>query len=148
MARTSGPSCSYDKDIIISPSLAQLSPEIRLILDRLRNEALVPLNVLANQLAEYTNELEEQAEHTEFFDLSTAKRTADLCRQLLDVLPTEPDPAQHRLAQLAIRYFVLAEDAEDDNRSLIGFDDDLQVVTAAILELGLDYLLKEGATNG
>ena len=130
-------------DIVISRRLSQLSPEIRHIIDRLRGEDLIPFNVLTTKLASYTNKLEEQAQHTEFFDLDTANRTAELCHKLLSALPAEPDSAQLRLAQLAIDYFVLAEDAEDDNDSLIGFDDDLQVVAAVIEELGYNHLLKD-----
>lgn len=108
----------------------------------------MPLNVLRHELEEYIGELDEHAQRTEFFDLETANRTADLCRKLLTALPAEPNENQHRLTQLAINYFVLAEDAEDDNYSLIGFDDDLQVVIAVIEELGLNHLLKEGSSDG
>ena len=126
----------------------QLSSEIRRILDQLRGETLVPLNVLAHELAGYTNDLEDQAQRTEFFDLETAQRAATLCHKLLAALPAEPNENQHRLTQLAINYFVLAEDAEDDNHSLIGFDDDLQVVIAVIEELGLDQLLEDDKPDG
>lgn len=108
----------------------------------------MPLNVLAHELEEYVGDLAHQADKSEFFDLDTAQRTAQLCRDLLTALPPEPDEHQHRLTQLAISYFVLAEDAEDDNYSLIGFDDDLQVVMAVIGELGLDDLIKEKPSDG
>ena len=98
--------------------------------------------MLANELAGYTNELTNQAHNAEFFDLETAQRAATLCHKLLAALPEEPSEDQHRLTQLAINYFVLAEDAEDDNHSLIGFDDDLQVVVAVIEELGFHHLLE------
>ena len=80
--------------------------------------------------------------------METAHRVTVLCRQLLDALPTNPEDKQHRLTQLAISYFVLEEDAEDDNESLIGFDDDLQVAIAVIEELGLHQLLDEESTDG
>jgi len=80
--------------------------------------------------------------------LETAHRVTVLCRQLLDALPANPEDKQHRLTQLAISYFVLEEDAEDDNESLIGFDDDLQVAVAVIEELGLHDLLDKESTNG
>jgi hypothetical protein len=40
---------------------------------------------------------------------------------------------------------VLAEDAHDDNHSLAGFEDDLQVVTAVVRSLGMDHLLDQQA---
>jgi len=42
-----------------------------------------------------------------------------------------------------VNYFVLAEDAQDDNHSIAGFEDDLEVVTAVIRELGCDHLLED-----
>ena len=132
----------------ISLQFPQLSLDIRRILEELQSEALVPMTVLSDELEQYASNLSFQAEQSEFFDLETAKRTAQLCRALLATLPAEPNENQHRLTQLAINYFVLAEDAEDDNYSLIGFDDDLQVVMAVIGELGLDDLIKEKPSDG
>ena len=126
----------------------QLSSEIRRILDELQAEALVPVTVLSSELEQYAIQLDTQAQRSEFFDLNTAKRAAYLCRELLAALPKTPDEHQHRLTQLAINYFVLEEDAEDDNESLIGFDDDLQVVVAAIEALGFNHLLEEGSDDG
>jgi hypothetical protein len=60
---------------------------------------------------------------------------------MLKALPAEPEPRQHHLTQIAVSYFVLEEDAEDDNDSLIGFDDDMQVAVAAAKAMGLDELL-------
>ena len=108
----------------------------------------MPLKVLAGELADYTNGLDNQARRAEFFDIDTAKLAARLCHKLLSALPAEPDENQHRLTQIAITYFVLEEDAEDDNNSLIGFDDDLQVVVAVIDELGLNHLLEDGRKDG
>lgn len=132
----------------ITSILPQLSSEIRRILDELHTEALVPLTVLSSELEQYARQLDTHARQSEFFDLDTAKFTAQLCRNLLRALPQPPDERQHRLTQLAINYFVLEEDAEDDNESLIGFDDDLQVVVAVIEELGFNHLLEEGSTDG
>ena len=139
---------STQKHATISEFLSQFSLDIRCILEQLQREALVSISTLAAELEKYTSELGEQAQESEFFDLKTAKKTAELCQKLLTALPVEPDRAQHRLTQVAIRYFVLAEDAEDDNDSLIGFDDDLQVAVAVIEELGLNHLFEDGATSG
>lgn len=128
---------------------SELDPEIRRIVDQLNQEALVPVQVLSDELQEYVEELDARSPHSEFFDDKTAKRIASLCWKLLDALPATPDKRQHRLTQLAINYFVLAEDAQDDHHSLAGFDDDLQVVVAAIqeLELDLDELLEDEAAD-
>ena len=126
---------------------SSLSPDIRRILDQLNREHLVSPQVLANELETYVKDIVDSS-HIEFFDLETSHRVTRLCRRLLEALPDHPEEKQHRLTQLAICYFVLEEDAEDDNDSLIGFDDDLQVVSAVIEELGLHDLLSVESTDG
>ena len=126
---------------------SSLSSEIRRILEQLSREDLVSPQVLMDELETYIEHIGASS-HTEFFDLETSQRVAQLCRQLLEALPDYPEEKQHRLTQLAINYFILAEDAEDDNLSLIGFDDDLQVIVAVIEELGFNHLLEDDIADG
>lgn len=123
--------------------LSQFEPNTRRIVEQLAGEALVSVQVLSDELQQYVEELDAHPSNAEFVDHDVAARIAALCWKLLDALPTAPDERQHRLTQLAINYFVLAEDAQDDNHSLAGFEDDLKVVTAVIHELGLRHLLEE-----
>jgi uncharacterized membrane protein YkvA (DUF1232 family) len=122
---------------------SQLEPNTRRIAEQLAGEALVSVHVLSDELRQYVEELDSHKANAEFVDYDVAKRIAGLCWKLLEELPPEPDERQHRLTQLAINYFVLAEDAHDDNHSLEGFEDDLQVVIAVVNELGLSHLLEE-----
>lgn len=128
-----------NEETAISTGISKLSADTRRIVDQLQDEALVPPRILAGELSEYTNELQLQAQREELFDHETAKKVATLCHRLLAALPESPSERQHRLTQLAINYFVLAEDAQEDDYSM---DDDLQVVTAVIEELGLNHLLE------
>ena len=121
----------------------QFDPNTRRIAEQLSTEALVSVQVLSDELQQYVEELDAHSSNAGFFDHDAARRIAALCWKLLDALPDEPDERQHRLTQLAINYFVLAEDAQDDNHSMAGFEDDLQVVTAVTNELGLSHLLEE-----
>lgn len=121
----------------------EFDPKIRRIAEQISREAPVSMQVLSDELQQYVEELDAHASHAEFVDYDVAKRIAALCWKLLDALSTEPDERQYQLTQVAINYFVLAEDAQDDNHSLAGFEDDLQVVTAVINELGLSHLLEE-----
>ena len=100
------------------------------------------MSVLSDELEEYASQLGRHAKQSEFFDLETAQRTVRLCRGLLAALPPNPDEFQHRLTQLAISYFVLEEDVEDDNDSLIGFDDDWQVAVAVAEALEMPDLIE------
>ena len=122
---------------------SQFEPNTRRIAEQLAGEALVSVKVLSDELQQYVEELDAHSSNGGFFDHDVASRIAALCWKLLDALPAEPDERQHRLTQLAINYFVLAEDAHDDNHSLEGFEDDLQVVIAVVNELGLSHLLEE-----
>ena len=127
----------------IDMQFSQLEPKTRRIAEQLAGEAPVSVQVLSDELQQYVEALDVHSSNAGFFDHDVARRIAALCWKLLDALPAEPDERQHRLTQLAINYFVLAEDAQDDNHSLAGFEDDLQVVTAVINELGLSHLLQE-----
>ena len=124
-------------------NFSQFEPNTRRIAEQVAGEALVSVQVLSDELQQYVEELDGHSSNAGFFDHDIAKRIAALCWKLLAALPDEPDERQHRLTQLAINYFVLAEDAQDDNHSMAGFEDDLQVVTAVIHELGLSHLLEE-----
>jgi uncharacterized membrane protein YkvA (DUF1232 family) len=80
----------------------------------------------------------------EFIDIERAKLLAKTARRLALTL--------HRLAELertiaaaAILYFVTVKDAHDDLAAVIGFDDDEEVLRAALTHLGLEQLLEEGA---
>ena len=126
----------------IDMQFSQFDPNTRRIAEQLSGEALVSPKVLSDELRQYVNELNTHPSSDEFFDHDIGKRVATLCWKLLRALPEKPDERQHRLTQLAINYFVLAEDAQDDNHSMAGFEDDLQVVTAVIHELGLEELLE------
>ena len=128
--------------------LSQFDSTTRRIVEQLNEESLVPVKVLSDELQEYVDGLDAHAANAGLEDAGIARRISSLCWKLLDALPAEPDEHQHRLTQLAVNYFVLAEDAHDDNHSLIGFDDDLQVVVAVIRELGLNELLEEENANG
>lgn len=122
---------------------SQFDENTRRVAEQLAGEALVSVKVLSDELQQYVEELDTHSSNDGFFDHDVAKRIASLCWKLLDAIPAEPDERQHQLTQLAINYFVLAEDGQDDNHSIAGFEDDLQVVTAVINELGLSHLLEE-----
>ena len=97
--------------------------------------------MLADELDEYLEDFSKNSRRMEFIDREKAERCTDLCRGLLAALDDQATERQHRLTQLAVNYYVLAEDAADDKHSLVGFDDDLQVVEAVVEELGFDHML-------
>lgn len=122
----------------------QFDPEVRRIAEQLYSEDPVSRHVLADELNTYAMSLREKRD-AEFFDMDTAKDVVLLCRRMLAALPDDATEEQHRLTQLAISYLVLEEDIEDDNESMIGFDDDMQVAVAVAERLGLQELIPESA---
>ena len=123
--------------------LTQFEPTTRRIVEQLAGEALVSVHVLSDELQQYVDELSTHTSNAELFDEGIVGRISGLCWKLLEALPEKPGEREHRLTQLAINYFVLSEDAQDDNHALVVFDDDLEVGTVVIRELDLEHLLEE-----
>ena len=126
---------------------SQFEPTTRRIAEQLFEETLVPVPVLSDELEQYVESLSSHAANAEFVDDGIAEKITTLCWKLIGALPENPDEHQHRLTQLAVNYFVLAEDGHDDKHSMIGFDDDLEVVSAVVRELGMTELLDDNAAG-
>lgn len=77
--------------------------------------------------------------HHPFADARLAGRMAAGCRQLLGS-DDNHTPERLRRVQVAIDYLALAEDAEPDRDSLLGFDDDAEVFDAIARSLGREDL--------
>lgn len=116
---------------------SQLSADIRTVLDTLMADELVSRRTLKTELDRYTRTLYVRAEIEEHFDTRTALATIKLAERLLSALPEDAEETHHRITQVALRYFVLEEDADSDAESMVGFDDDLAVVEAAAAALGV-----------
>ena len=126
---------------------SQFEPTTRRIAEQLFEETLVPVPVLSDEREQYVESLSSHAANAEFVDDGIAEKITTLCWKLIGALPENPDEHQHRLTQLAVNYFVLAEDGHDDKHSMIGFDDDLEVVSAVVRELGMTELLDDNAAG-
>ncbi len=99
-------------------------------------EDVLSLERLKQASTEYMASLRTSA--VEFLDVETAQRVASGCDALLEwaEAASPVDPQAHLAVHAAVRYFILEEDAEGDE-SIIGFDDDLQVVEATAAVLGV-----------
>lgn len=126
---------------------SQFEPTTRRIAEQLFEETLVPVPVLSDELEQYVESLTAHAANAEFVDDGIAEKITALCWKLIGAMPEQPDERQHRLTQLAVNYFVLAEDGHDDQHSMIGFDDDLEVVSAVVRELGMDAWLDDSSAG-
>lgn len=71
----------------------------------------------------------------EFLDVTTAEKIATTLKKLLGKIDAYPIDKQ-RLVIGAARYFIKSNDAQADLNSLLGFDDDVEVLNYVLVELG------------
>lgn len=110
---------------------SQLAPDYRPIVRRLLSMPLVPLNELEREVSDYLIELEKSSSFNEFLDIRMAQTLTDDCLDLIRLVSNRYSPKHHRILQVAVRYFVLDDDVEGDATSIIGFDDDAEVLQIA-----------------
>ncbi|GAA4785629.1 hypothetical protein GCM10023200_19460 [Actinomycetospora chlora] len=89
---------------------------------------------LRERLHEHLALVRLAAQDNEFIDVRRAEELHDLLGRALDALP-DLDVQQRRELASAIDYLVRVDDDEDDLRSPIGFDDDAEVVEAALARI-------------
>lgn len=109
----------------------RLGPDYETIIQPLMEEPLSSLMELKRQLMSYMAELEAGQSAREFLDLTTARTLAEEGLHLIQAVSGHYTQERHRVLQVAIRYFVLDEDVESDASSIIGFDDDAEVMLIA-----------------
>ena len=107
---------------------------------RLFAAACVQLSVseaakMRSAVHKHLEQLHEALPEHEFLDIALAQRIADVLDLLMTEYPTFP--AEHqRLLVGAAAYFVNNDDAEPDTASLLGFDDDRDVVNHVLAIIG------------
>ncbi len=73
-------------------------------------------------------------------DFDLAQRCGEACQKLLDANEKTKDEGHLRLLHTACRYFVLADDHEQDFESMLGYDDDAIVINVVCKLLGCPEL--------
>lgn len=93
---------------------------------------------LERRVKRYLDEMEEafRSGHFPEMDIELGRACGQACLELLDALGEAPPRERHILAHIAVRYFVTADDDEDDRESLVGFDDDAMVINACARLMG------------
>lgn len=118
-------------------NLAGIPEAARPLWGELLAEPLRSLRELIREVRDYRRQLLERSQWlSEEVDLPLATKLADVLLRLLATLSEQSPEATRRLAQAAVRYFVIEDDAMADQSSLAGFDDDAAVVNAVLRELG------------
>lgn len=122
------------------PYIPGIPDEARPLVDRLLREPPMPIGLLRMQVQDYRQVVHQAAREKEFVDVDLADHIADACLELLDGVTKGAPQVERRLVQVAIRYFVEEEDADDDMASIFGFDDDAAVLNAVLNYLGREDL--------
>ena len=122
------------------PYIPGIPDEARPLVDRLLREPPMPIDLLRMQVQDYRQVVHQAAREKEFVDVDLADHIADACLELLDGVTQDAPQVERRLVQLAVRYFVEEEDADDDMASIFGFDDDATVLNAVLNYLGREDL--------
>lgn len=121
------------------PPPPPLPPKIAARLAELRAAPARSASDLRELVAAHRQRAEDIAENDPFVDVDRARRVADSCLALLDALPTLPDDAR-AWVRAACLYFADPDDEEDDFDSVVGFDDDAEVVNHVAARVGLSRL--------
>ncbi|MBI4705970.1 MAG: hypothetical protein HY744_33170 [Deltaproteobacteria bacterium] len=100
------------------------------------SEPLAAPQELLRELRAYQRALGERSRLSDEVDPALARALADGCTRLVSTIGPATPEAERRVIQAAVRYFVLEDDAEGDFDSVIGLDDDAEVLNAALRHLG------------
>ena len=90
---------------------------------------------LTNEVDEHVTQVHLALKANEFLDVNIATKIADILKSLLNEFDKYPKQKQ-RLIVGAARYFIKSNDAQADFESLLGFDDDIEVLNYVLVELG------------
>lgn len=100
-------------------------------------EDLRPVHELFAEVRAYQQALVKRSQwHDEDFDPQLARSLAEASLKLLGTLNDDTPDQTRRMVQAAVRYFVIEEDADSDLGSILGLDDDAEVLNAVLRRLG------------
>lgn len=120
------------------PLSAPLDEHLR----RLAAQPVDDADALRRRVDAHLDAAEAAAAESAFVDIQLARRIAASCQALLEASAAMPE-AHRRLALGACRYFTASDDDEDDFDSIIGFEDDAEVVNHVAARIGRDDLIVE-----
>jgi uncharacterized membrane protein YkvA (DUF1232 family) len=100
-------------------------------------EDLKPVHELFADVRTYQKALAQRSEwRDDDVDPALANGLAEATIKLLGTLGDETPERTRRMVQAAVRYFVIEHDADGDMDSILGLDDDADVVNAVLRALG------------
>ena len=115
--------------------MAFLSSQLAAAVSRFKSEPEFSHDELRGAVETHLEAVRIAAAGTPIIDLDLAERVGAACLMLLKDY-RGASRARRRWIQIACRYFAQVHDGEDDFTSVIGFDDDADVVNHALEHLG------------
>ena len=104
---------------------------------RLLDEPLVPVHELFKQVRDYQQTIAQRSQWRDAdVDPKLANALVDASLKLLSTLNASSPESTRQLIQAAVRYFVIEDDADSDLDSILGLDDDAEVINAVLAHLG------------
>jgi hypothetical protein len=92
-------------------------------------------NHLSNLVNEYVEFAKQSLSQNEFIDIASAEKLAETSHFLISQFDNFTEE-QKSLAVASIYYFVETDDEEHDFDSILGFDDDIEVMNRVLNYLG------------
>lgn len=120
---------------------SNLSPETLSLVQTLLEEPLRSADDLRREVRAYQARIEAAEGNA---DVELGQQIAEACLGMLDMLEHDVSESHHRFVQLACRYFVEEEDEDGDLDSMLGFDDDAEVLNLVADQLGHPEFKVEG----
>jgi hypothetical protein len=106
---------------------------------KLVNEEARPVHELFKDVRAYQHTIKARSQWRDAdVDPTLANALVDASLKLLATLNEASPESTRRLVQAAVRYFLIEEDADSDLDSILGLDDDAEVVNAVMRHLGHD----------
>jgi hypothetical protein len=111
---------------------------------RLVDEELMPVHDLFRQVREYHTAISQRATWRAAghgggeIDPTLARALVEASQRLLGTLTEQTPTRTRRLVQAAVRYFLIEDDADADLDSILGLDDDADVINAVLRHLGYE----------
>ena len=110
--------------------LEGIPPEAERIFSELLSEPPRTVEILSQEIAVFRESVHVRAQNNPFVQETFAISLCDQALELVRALDEHPGELHHRVVQAAVRYLLLAEDADEDFNSITGFDDDAEVLDA------------------
>jgi uncharacterized membrane protein YkvA (DUF1232 family) len=119
--------------------LAGVPDAARELWTKLVAEQLRPVHELFKEVKDYQQAIAQRSSMQDAeVDPTLARELVSTSLRLLGTLNDETPESTRRLIQAAVRYFIIEEDADSDLDSILGLDDDAEVMNAVLKVLGHD----------